>query len=293
MNKSISTIFVIAFILTLTISASSALARFKLTPKITLSEEYNDNIYLDPSDFVVSDWLTTIEPGFKMLWQTRNLDLDLDYSLRFVYFSDNSYLNETSFSDVQRGKVTATLFPDEKFTIVTEGEISRVVVDESDRTADENEFINRATRYDFSINPSYTLPFSSTFSSTLGYRYEQSTYSQIDNSLDPFFDEPNDFRQHIVNLEFIKQLGARTSLWSGYFFTDYQVDENSPDEINEDFQRHDIIVGIEQQIGSKISILARGGMAYFDFDESGTDSGHTWQAGLNYHPTERLIFEAL
>ncbi len=293
MNKSIFTRFaLIVFALTLILSVSSASAQFRLTPRITLSEEYNDNIYLDPSDFVVSDWLTTVEPGFRMLWETRNLDIDLDYSLHFVYFKDNSYLNETSFSDVQRGQVTATLFPDEKFTIVTEGEISRVVIDESDRTADENEFINRATLYDFSINPSYTLPFSSTFSSTLGYLYEQSTYSQIDNSLDPFFDEPNDFRQHIVNLEFVKQFGAKTSLWTGYFFTDYQTDVNNPEDINEDFLRHDIIIGIEQQIGSKLSVLARGGMSFFDFDESGSDSGHTWQVDLSYQTTERLSFEA-
>jgi hypothetical protein len=287
----VSVLMISLFLLPL-LTPVSVWARFHVTPKISASETYNDNIYLDPSKDEDGDWITVIEPGLLFSWDTANLKVDLDYSLQFRYFGDNSYLNETSFKDVQRGTLTATLFPDKNFTVLAQGDISRVVVDESHRTSDENEFINRATLYHLLINPSYRLRLTSTLAAILGYRFEIATYDQVEHAKEYDYEEPNDYHQHIYSLILEDKLSPRTLLTAGYFFTDYHTEENDPGEINEDFTRHDIALGIEQKVGSRLTVRARGGLVYFDFDESGREDGRTWNLGLNYEVSNSLTLEA-
>jgi hypothetical protein len=288
-----SSVFLFSLAFSLFWMPGSAWARFHVTPKISASETYNDNIFLDPGKYEDGDWITVIEPGLLFSWDTANLKVDLDYSLQFRYFSDNSYLNETSFEDVQRGKLTATLFPRENFTVLAQGDISRVVVDESDRTSDENEFINRATLYHFFINPTYRLRLTSTLAAILGYRFELATYAQVEHAKEYDYEEPNDYNQHIVSLVLEDKFTPRTLLTAGYFFTDYHAEENDPGEINEDFTRHDAVLGIEQKVGSRLTLKAQGGLAYFDFDESGNENGRTWDLGLHYEASKSLTLETV
>ncbi len=282
-------LFSLAFLLFLL--PATARARFHITPKISFSEKYNDNIFLDPGKYEDSDWITTIEPGLLFSWDTANLQVDLDYSLLFRYFADNTYLNETSFKDVQRGTLTATLFPDKNFTVLSQGDISRVVVNESDRTSDENEFINRATLYHFFVNPLYRLRLTSALTAILGYRFELAAYDQVEHAKEYDYDEPNDYNQHTLSFMLEDRLSSRTTLSGGYLFTDYHAEENDPGEINEDFTRHDIVLGIEQKLGSRLTLMAQGGLVYFDFDESGREDGRSWNLGLNYEASKSLTFE--
>ncbi len=70
-------IFVIIIPLIFLVS-TTAHARMEFNPFINLSEEYNDNIYLDASD-EEDDWITTIEPGFSLTYDSHRLEAEIDY----------------------------------------------------------------------------------------------------------------------------------------------------------------------------------------------------------------------
>jgi len=261
----------------------------KFTPRINVSEEYNDNIDLDRRD-KEDDWITTIGPGFSFLMETNNLDVDLDYSLNLRYYKDNTDENQNDFMDIQRAQGTATLFPGDPFTVVANANVSTVIVDEREATSDENSFVNRALMYDLSINPNYNWRITSTLNASLGYLYHFVNYQQLgtwestrgyEND-----DAPSEWQEHVVNFDLNKQFGPRTSCGISYAFTDHQYSDNNEDE--EDFQRHDISANLEQKIGSRLTLNLSGGVNFFDLDESGSDNGNVWSVTIDYIVSDRL-----
>ena len=57
--------------------------RVELTPRISVSEVYNDNIYLDYTN-EESDYLTTVSPGINLTMSSQHTSLSLDYSPTWV-----------------------------------------------------------------------------------------------------------------------------------------------------------------------------------------------------------------
>lgn len=278
-----TTILILFIIFSSFILPLLASARMQFIPHIDVSEEYNDNIYLDRRD-KEDDWITTIEPGLSFLMQTNNLDVDLDYSWNLQYYKDNSDENQTDFRDIQRARGLATLFPGDPFTIVANANVNTVIVDERERTSDENSFVNRALMYDLSINPNYNWRISPTLYAVLGYTYHYVTYQELGTWEYDDNNAPNDWQEHVVNFDLVKQFSARTSCGIGYVFTDHRYDNNDEDE---DFKRHDVFATLEQKIGSRLSFNLKGGRSFFDFDESGRSDGNLWGVGVDYKVSNR------
>ena len=61
--------------------------RFELTPRISLSQVYDDNIYLEATNEKL-DYLTTASPGINMMISSINRSLSLDYSPTWVYYDE-------------------------------------------------------------------------------------------------------------------------------------------------------------------------------------------------------------
>ena len=61
--------------------------RFELTPRISLSQVYDDNIYLEATN-EKSDYLTTVSPGINMIISSINRSLSLDYSPTWVFYDE-------------------------------------------------------------------------------------------------------------------------------------------------------------------------------------------------------------
>jgi len=280
--------FLLAGLVFLSSGVGVSFAGLKVEPRLSLSEEYNDNIYLDPSGEEEDDWITTVEPGIKLIYDGSRLNADIDYSLRFRDYRDHSDEDETRFSDIQRLSSRATLFPRNNFQILAQGDISRVIVDESERNSEENEFVNRATLFHFSINPKYVWRPVSTLQTVVGYKYEQATYSQIEGSDYLPGDEPTDWFEHSANLDISKQFGSRTGVSLGYRFTDHHYKDSNNNEDEEDFRRHDILAGIQRRFGKRITLNLGGGLVYFDFDDSGSYNGYSWLTELNWEISHSL-----
>lgn len=66
-------------------------------PYISLSEEYNDNLYLEKKD-KTGDFITSINPGIRFSHSVNKLGLELDYSLGLISHanqSNNNYISHT------------------------------------------------------------------------------------------------------------------------------------------------------------------------------------------------------
>ncbi len=72
---------------------------------LSLSEEYNDNIFLDNEDRK-SDFITYISPGIDLSARTPRSDIGLSYSTSFSFYRSYSELNEPSHRLTARGSFT-------------------------------------------------------------------------------------------------------------------------------------------------------------------------------------------
>ena len=69
-------------------------ARWSLTPRLYLEEQYDDNLFLTETD-EQDDFITTLSPGFDLKYETPTGMIDLDYELRRSLYSDFSELDFT------------------------------------------------------------------------------------------------------------------------------------------------------------------------------------------------------
>ena len=81
--KTIIHISVIAFLLT---SSSAFGFQLNFTPRITATEEYTDNLFLDPVD-EKDDFITTLSPGFTAEMLGRSEGVSLSYDPGYVFYN--------------------------------------------------------------------------------------------------------------------------------------------------------------------------------------------------------------
>ena len=59
------------------------------TPRVSVSETFDDNINLSPNH-AESDWITVTSPGFSLLLQSEKTDLNLDMEAGLSYYLQDS-----------------------------------------------------------------------------------------------------------------------------------------------------------------------------------------------------------
>ena len=118
-----------------------------LTPRLTLTEEYTDNLDLTP-DNEKADWITTISPGISLEVASRTSGILIDYApSKVIYNSDNDTWRHSGLIDYWVDFSRYTGFEIENETTYTEEPISEV--DSTIRTGRNHYFLN-VTSADFS-----------------------------------------------------------------------------------------------------------------------------------------------
>lgn len=221
-----------------------------IKPVLTLSETYNDNIYLE-SENTDSDWITTVAPGIGLYYDSKELKIDLDYSLRFQFYRDHSEENETNLRDVQRVLADVLFFAERDFTLALREEISRVVIDDREQSVAENELVNKTTLYHFTANPQYHWGVFDTFKAIFEYQYDDYNYVAA---------EGDDAETQRYGVSLVKSLVTKTNIKLNIFQEDYRAKNQS------DYQLQQVSGGLIQQAGLRWQIDAEGGFAQVDFD---------------------------
>lgn len=83
-----------------------------LSPSLTLSEEYDDNVLLSPTDRQ-SDFVTSVSPGLRLTITEYPWTVTAAASLRGVYYARRSDLN--SSTDNRQGSLTIEFLPTPRF----------------------------------------------------------------------------------------------------------------------------------------------------------------------------------
>jgi hypothetical protein len=244
-------IAVFAFIL----SPAVCLALLEFHPRISVREEYNDNIFLSDKD-KESDFITTLIPGISLNWESPSAKLMLDYSLDYTKYKDNSSEDQTKIKDTQRGLAVGELFPGRDFSVDLLQEFSSVVVDERRPSNEQNTTVNSTTRSQSIINPHYRHNFSPTLMSYLDYRFDHLEYTSS---------QGDDHTGHSGRLELKKLLGPRFETMLG---GDIGTVNN---KISPDYDRYSAYTGASFIATPRLTLNAVAGHSWLDFKDQDND----------------------
>jgi hypothetical protein len=250
--------------------------RVNVETRLQVREEYDSNIYLEPKD-EQSDLISILVPGIKLGLDSKMLKADLDYSLEFRVYRDNTQNNQTSLRDAQRILGDATILPGRDFNIGLIDEYSRVVIDERQPVSEGNAIVNRATRNRFEVNPNYHLRRFQTWEIGLGYLYRNINYQHDDQQ-----DSGNNSFSHRFDFSLVKEFSSNVRMNGKYgleFFNESDA---------ENYTRQDYVVGIEDRLSSRFAIGVEGGVASLDFEHQDDNSGPLWNVWCSYQLAPRL-----
>jgi uncharacterized protein (PEP-CTERM system associated) len=194
-------LFLLLLIFCLTL-VSISYAELRVTPSVSIREEYDDNIFL-ASDNEEGDFITSIYPSINLSYTTNFVTLSLDYGMNFRLYMHNSYLNETDLADTQRAKLDSTisLYREILFLKVFD-EYARIPIDVRRQTAIDNAFVNMTDINRFRVNPYLELPLSSTLKLRTGYSYENIWYR---------YKEGDSAQIHLITTGLLKELSPKLS----------------------------------------------------------------------------------
>lgn len=256
------------------ILTSSVWAEFSLQPSISLREEYDDNIFLDP-DNEEEDFITTITPGLSLGYTGERLRLTVNYRFIAWLYMHNSRENETSHN--AQVDSTLAILRDVFFLRVTDS-YSRVTIDQRRQVVQDNRNVNTTDSNRLTVNPYLEYPLSGTLKVKAGYTYENIWYKD---------DNGDDEEVHIATGGFIKEISPK--LTASLFYS-YSIHNIKPYGDLEDYDTQDIVLGLNYQLTQKLSLQGSYGYEWLDYKERDNYDSDIWNANAQYQITESVSF---
>lgn len=277
----------------------------KFHPYITLSETYDDNIYLDRSN-KTEDYITTIYPGIRFSHSSVGFGIDLDYRFGLNYYysqTNNNYISHT-------GTFTTFYRFDPHWTF----RLREYLIQSEDPLERDFGFTETGERYFISISrdrgvylrnvvePSLEYRFGRENRLTLFYRnnnyYNQSSAAENsqENTVIPTFnywfnirngmvlsytytkgdfEETPDFTGHLISSRYIYRFNPHTSVFGEYLFL--ERDYESP---GIDYTVHTPSIGVTHTFSATLS--GRAQLGYFFQEAKGIPgfNGLTYNLGI-------------
>lgn len=264
-------------VLLLVLWALPAQAAFRIEPRLTLRQEFTDNLFLTATN-KRSDFITTIAPGILLTYDARLLDLELDYGLNFLKYLHNDDEDETRLKDIQRVRLDGTFRPERDFSASFSDEFQRVTVDERRPIDEESPFVNRANRNLLIVNPEYRTRRFGIFEPAVGYIYER---------IDFVGPEGDDSYSHIVYTDLRRQFNPRTEGILGARQRFYRSDGQDDFGRSDDYNRLDLTGRLNYRFGPALSLSAGGGSGWISYRQRSNEQGLLWDLALDYEPGPR------
>jgi hypothetical protein len=277
--------------------------RFELTPRISIGQIYDDNIYLEAAN-EKSDYLTTVSPGINMMISSINRSLSLDYSPTWVYYDEYDE-NDTvrhagnlafwqNIAEHLRFNLTDTYLKSEEPLEETE-EVEGV---RTTRNTYERNIGSASLLYQF--GPEDTLTFGyrhnllenedvtlddgriqNPFGNMtywfdkkngleLNYEFTDATFSRDDGSI-----PDDDYTGHGAGIRYIYRFTQNTKGSIGY-----NVTTRDFDGLTEDYDIHEGSIGFEHALSSDISLSLGGGYFTQKNERSDDEAGYLYNASL-------------
>jgi len=237
-------------------------AEFNLHPGITVSEEYNDNIFLATTDRV-DDFVTRAMPSLNLHYRTELWNWDVNYSYDYRYYAERSREDDTTQSADVRNRTELL----KNFFFVEMSDVySRVSLDVTRDFANESEFLNQSDRNVFTLNPFVTLRSDSRSTAMLGYQY-----------INTWYEDPTaiDTVDNIGYAEVTTPLSSRATLTAGARFTRQESNVLI-------FDKTDVYAGPRYTYARNSHIHFTAGNSWFNFGEGRNATQAFWSAGITH-----------
>ena len=295
-------LLLISIVLLLPIQTSFAQSYVEFTPSISTGVEYDDNLFLDPAN-EVSDYITSISPGFSLTLLKQDTQLELAYAPTLVWYTEETVDNTVNHSGTLTfgQDLTEHLRFDLTDTALRSDDPLEDLEDVGGvRETREQYFTNNASaslRYlfgpenaftvgygniylkndDTTLNDSRTqIPFATLThrfnirnSAEINYRYTKADF-WIDN-----IPPSDDYTGHAAGVRYIYNFTLHTEGSLGYNLTTRNFDGNE-----EDYKIHDGSIGIEHAFSSDLSASAGAGYFMQDNDYSDDETGYSYDASI-------------
>ena len=283
----------------------SAQTRIEVTPMITVSETYDDNIFLT-KDNKVSDYITKVTPGIAIGLSREHTDFQLSYAPTFYRYADRDDKNSTAHSatltfgqDLAQGlrfNLTDTYLQStdpaedpqnvqglrqtrsEYWTNTTNANLNYIF-------GAENR-INVGYSYNYYKNDQITLDDSKIQNpyANLTYWFDvqngaEVTYGYTDAKYsgdDSFLKGESDYTSNAAGIRYLRRFTPNSTAYVGYNYTTYDYERVLP----QDFDVHDGLVGLDYSFSPEYTVSASVG--YFIRVNEITDNqdGPTYTAAL-------------
>jgi polysaccharide biosynthesis protein VpsM len=246
------------FVLFLILVFSQTAFALEYTGKLSLSlsEEYDDNIFLTRSD-KVDDFITYISPGIGLSLRSQTSQLSLNYIPTFSFYSNNSDLNETSHQFTATGNFALS----EKAS----AELTHTFIKSSETQdfvdiADIGPITRRIEKRLNIFNTNFTYQLTQHIDYTLGIRYSDLDYPEPDLS---------EVKTYSGNMRIAYRFSESLSFSAGGNFVKYDYRPDS------DATMQEYTAGLTYRFNPAYSISITGGPSITKIEDTGeTDTGY-------------------
>ena len=232
-----------------------------LTPSLTISEGYDDNILFSSTDRQ-SDFVTSVIPALRLTIKDSPWDVTLDASARGMYYANRTELN--SSTGYQNGSLAVTFRPTPRLTATLTDTFNRSL-NPADVDTETGITTGRFTTYSNTVAPA--VSYQITPLTTVGLQYAFGIF-RSDSPTTP------DQDTHAAGLSVEHQFTPRTSGTLRYAFNRFRV-EGSPDQ-----DAHSPRIGLAYAVSPTIRISADAGVLFFE--GAGGSSETTASGSLQY-----------
>ena len=255
-----------------------------VTPRITLSESYTDNVTHVHSN-TRSDFITEVSPGINIRGDGSRLKLNLDYQLQNLLYAKNSSLNNINQGLAANGQ--GVLLPDWLFLDGTASISQQVVSAQQQISLDNfNTGINRTDVKTYSISPYLHHDFSGYAEGTLRYTHDSVEYGAAtvaDNS-----------RANSIQAALASGRHSGPLIWN-VNYNDQRIQRGSASSLaNVRFKN--MAGEVDYRVTSTLSAVVQGGREDNSFTAAASQpivNGSYWAGGLAWAPSRYIAMRGL
>lgn len=237
-------------------------ADYIIKPKITVSEEYTDNVYDDLSNR--SDYITRTQPGLLLKYSAPLWDWNFDGDYDYRYYARRSRTQDTTQNINSSGLIKIV---DEKLFLELSDVYKRVSLNIARDTTNESLSVQQTDQNVGIVSPYMVLHPTAQLTMKSGYRY-----------LNTWYKEPTAVskQDHVGFLNSSYELSPKFSLTGDYSFT------REIPVMNSSFSRQEAYLGPRYEYADKSFIFAKGGVIYTKYDIGNNLFNPAWSAGLTH-----------
>lgn len=253
----------------------------RLTPSLTLSETYSDNVDLDPDGQEEKSFISAITPGFQLRYDAPRVTAALDNTTTIVHQTGGENKGFNLRPDVA-GFATTEIAEDQIF-VDMRASVSRQLIDTDEADAESN----RETVQVYTVSPYLVHRFGGFADAELRYTFNQVFVDEDDGQANNDTTSDDDMT-HALSLTTSSGDDFNKFRWSliGSASNTSRSDDG-------DIEQSEARLDVEYLVGRSIALLGSIGYQTYDDGDARNDvDGPTWQAGFRYNPNPRLELRA-